>query len=70
MEIKFKSQASIALEQLFVVLEKMTVHLHSAQKALTRLGGVSSTNPEDYTRVAQKRMISESVCKTSTMQPL
>jgi PAS domain S-box-containing protein len=38
MEIKFKSQASIALEQLFVALEKMTVHLRRAQKTLTRLG--------------------------------
>jgi PAS domain S-box-containing protein len=38
MEIKFKSQASIALEQLFVALEKMTVHLHRAQKTLTGLG--------------------------------
>lgn len=38
METKFKSQASIALEQLFVALERMTVHLHRAQKTLTRLG--------------------------------
>jgi PAS domain S-box-containing protein len=38
MEIKFKSQASIALEQLFVALKEMTVHLHRAQKTLTRLG--------------------------------
>jgi len=38
MEIKFKSQAAIALEQLFVAWKKMTVHLHRAQKALTRVG--------------------------------
>jgi len=38
MEIKFKSQASIVLEELFVALEKMTVHLHLAQKTLARLG--------------------------------
>jgi PAS domain S-box-containing protein len=38
MEIKFKSQAYIALEQLFVALKEMTVHLHGAQKTLTRLG--------------------------------
>jgi PAS domain S-box-containing protein len=38
MEIKFRWQASTALEQLFVALEKMTVHLHRAQKTLTRLG--------------------------------
>jgi PAS domain S-box-containing protein len=38
MEIKFKSQASIALEQLFDALKEMTVHLHRAQKTLTRLG--------------------------------
>ena len=38
MEIKFKSQISIALEELFVALERMTVHLHRAQKTLARLG--------------------------------
>jgi PAS domain S-box-containing protein len=38
MEIKFKSPASIALEQLFVALEKMTAHLHRAQQTLTGLG--------------------------------
>ena len=38
MEIKFKSQASIALEQLFVALEKMAVHLLSAQKTLAGVG--------------------------------
>jgi hypothetical protein len=61
MEIKFKSQASIALEQLFVALEKMTVHFAERRKRSLGWGGVSSTNPEDYSRVAQKRMISESV---------
>jgi len=38
MEIKFKSQVSIALEQLFVALDRITVHLHRAQKKLVRLG--------------------------------
>lgn len=38
MEIKFKSQASIALEELVVALEKMTVHLQRVQKTLTGLG--------------------------------
>ena len=38
MEIKFKSQVAIALEQLFVALKEMTVHLQRALKTLTRLG--------------------------------
>jgi PAS domain S-box-containing protein len=38
MEVKFKSQASIALELLFAALEEMKVRLHRAQKTLTRLG--------------------------------
>jgi len=38
MEIKFKSQAFIALEQLIVALKEMTMHLHRALKTLTRLG--------------------------------
>ena len=38
MEIKFKSQASIALEELFVALGKMTADLHRAQKTVARLG--------------------------------
>jgi PAS domain S-box-containing protein len=45
MEIKFKSQASIALEQLFVALKEMTVHLHRAQKTLTRLGSSDIAKP-------------------------
>jgi PAS domain S-box-containing protein len=38
MEIKFKSQASIALELLFAALKEMKVRLHRAQKTITRLG--------------------------------
>ena len=38
MEIKFTSQASIALELLFAALKEMTMHLHRALKTLTRLG--------------------------------
>ena len=45
MEIKFKSQASIALELLFVALKEMKVHLHRAQKTLTRLGGSDIDKP-------------------------
>lgn len=38
MEIKLKSQAFIALEQLLVALKEMTMHLHRALKTLNRLG--------------------------------
>jgi PAS domain S-box-containing protein len=45
MEVKFKSQASIALEQLFVALKEMTVHLHRALETLTRLGRSDIAKP-------------------------
>jgi PAS domain-containing protein len=55
MEIKFKSQASIALEQLFVALKEMTVHLHRAQKTLTRLGRSDIDKPDKPRRLQARR---------------
>src|SRR5882672_5143853 len=45
MESKFKSQPSIAFEQLFVALKEMTVHLHRALETLTRLGRSDISRP-------------------------
>ena len=45
MESKFKSQPSIALEQLFLALKEMTVHLHRALETLTRLGRSDISRP-------------------------
>jgi len=54
MEIKFKSQASIALEQLFVALKEMTVHLHRALETLTRLGRSDSAKPRRLQALRKK----------------
>jgi len=54
MEIKFKSQASIALEQLFVALKEMTVHLHRALETLTRLGRSDSAKPRRLQALRRK----------------
>jgi len=71
MEIKFKSQASIALEQLFVALKEMTVHLHRALETLTRLGRSDSAKPRRLQALRKKRMICESFrWKPLTMQSL
>jgi len=55
MEIKFKSQASIALELLFVALKEMKVHLHRAQKTLTRLGRSDIDKPDKPRRLLARR---------------
>jgi hypothetical protein len=55
MEIKFKSQISIALEELFVALERMAVHLHRAQKTLARLGRSVIDQPPKTTGESHKK---------------